>query len=344
MISKPALPLIIWMLAANVAYAEEVSQQNTEVFFGVSDGRMQPGRFNNHFYEDKERGWFWYEDPMDDIDEDVIEQPLPEPPIAKEKPIPSPQQTAHPEAKPLSTEWFRKNMEKYRDTAIDNPTESNVSMYMYLQRVMLDKAEKFSEVSQRVVMADPILDENSRRPIATFGAFAMDDRAKKGTDKAAKILAEKAGFWFFYSSDCEFCLKEAGVLKGIMNTYGFKVLAIALDGLPLPDGYFPNFTNDQGQAKSMGVDMTPALFLVRPGKAGGAIQIGQGLLSGTEIIERTITLAHHNGWLNNDEYNNTLKVKPVQADTQTIQNIDERTVRDSNELVNTIRNNLRNQL
>jgi len=344
MINKPILPIIIWVMAANVACAQEVSQQNPDVFFGVSDGRAQPGGFNNYFYEDKERGWFWYEDPVDDMDEEVIEQPPPELPIAKEKPISPPQQSVPAEAKPLSTEWFRKNMEKYRDTAIDNPTESNVSTYMYLQRVMLDKAEKFSEVSQRVVMADPILDENSRRPIATFGAFAMDDRAKKGTDKAAKILAEKAGFWFFYSSDCEFCLKEAGVLKGIMNTYGFKVLAIALDGLPLPDGHFPNFTNDQGQAKRMGVDMTPALFLVRPGKDGGAIQIGQGLLSGTEIIERVIALTHRNGWLTTDEYNGTLKVKPLQVDNQTIQDMEERAMEDPDELVKTIRNHLRNQL
>lgn len=315
-------------------------------FFGVSDGRgrSDPVTNNSAFYEEKERGWFWYEDPA--MDEEPVENevaPLPEPPPPQEikaEPLP-PEKPL--EAKPLSSEWFRKNMEKYRDKAIDEPTPQNVSAYMYLQRVMLDKAEKFGAVSQQVVMSDPVLDENSRRPIATFGAFAMDDMATQGTEKAAKKLAKTAGLWFFYASTCDFCIKEIGVLKGLMNAYGFKVLPIALDGLPLPNGEFPDFTIDRGQAKKLGVETTPALFLVKPGQDGGAIQLGQGLLSGDEIIKRAITLSYQNGWLNSDEYDKTLKVKPMQVDNQTIQNIDENVMDNPNELVKTIRDNLRKQ-
>ena len=80
-------------------------------------------------------------------------------------------------------------MEKYRDKAIDDPTSENVSTYMYLQRVMLDKAEKFADASQKLVMRDAVLDENARRPIATFGAFAKDDMSNRGIQKAAKKLA-----------------------------------------------------------------------------------------------------------------------------------------------------------
>lgn len=315
------------------------------LFYGVSDGREQAASVQNSpYYEDKERGWFWYEEPV--LDENLIESELttlsPEPSPIQEKKV-EPKSATPPEAKPLSAEWFRKNMEKYRDKAIDEPTTQNVSAYMYLQRVMLDKAEKFTNVSQQVVMSDPVLDENSRRPIATFGAFAMDDMATQGTEKAAKKLAETAGLWFFYSSTCSFCVNEAGVLKGLMNAYGFKVLPIALDGLPLPGADFPNFTIDRGQAKKLGVETTPALFLVKPGENGEAIQLGQGLLSGDEIVKRAIALGHQNGWLNNNEYNETLKVKPMQVDTQTIQGFDEQTMNNPGEMVKTIRDNLRKQ-
>lgn len=314
-------------------------------FFGVSDGRDQSAPVTNDpsFYGDKERGWFWYEEPVPE-DEPVDEAPPPPEPPPPPKEAKAEQPPAKPAgAKPLSAEWFRKNMEKYRDKAIDEPTPENVSAYMYLQRVVLDKSEKFAQVTQQVVMSDPVLDENSRRPTATFGAFAMDDKSTQGTDKAAKKLAETAGLWFFYASTCEFCIKEAGVLKGLMNAYGFKVLPIALDGLPLPGGEFPDFTNDRGQAKKLGVETTPALFLVKPGPDGGAIQLGQGLLSGEEIVKRTITLAHLNNWLNEDEYNDTLKVKPMQVDNQTIQHMDEEVINDPSALVNTIRENLRKQ-
>lgn len=335
--------LLVIPLQGIASIQEETGKSS---FFGISDGRgrSDPVKNSSAFYEEKERGWFWYEEPV--IDEEPVENEVAPPPAAlppdeiKTEPPPP---TKPLEAKPLSSAWFRKNMEKYRDKAIDEPTPQNVSAYMYLQRVMLDKAEKFGAVSQQVVMSDAVLDENSRRPIATFGAFAMDDRAAQGTEKVAKKLAETAGLWFFYASTCEFCIKEAGVLKGLMNAYGFKVLPIALDGLPLPNGESPNFTIDRGQAKKLGVETTPALFLVKPGQDGGAIQLGQGLLSGEEIIERAIALSHQNGWLNIDQYNDTLKVKPMQVDNQTIQNIDENVMDNLNELVKTIRDNLRKQ-
>jgi conjugal transfer pilus assembly protein TraF len=209
---------------------------------------------------------------------------------------------------------------------------------------MLDKAEKFAEVSQRVVMADSLLDENTRRPIATFGGTAKDEMSTKGTEKAAKKLAQLAGLWFFYESNCEFCVKQAGVLKGLMNAYGFKVLAIARDGLPLPDGSFSNFTVDRGQSKKLGVEMTPALFLVKPGEQGGAIQLGQGLLAGDEIVKRTIVLAHQYAWLNEEEYEDTLKVSPIQVETEMIQNVRDNLMGNPSELIRTIRDNLKKQL
>ncbi len=344
MIKLTSLLLLLAIPLQGLASSQEETGGSS--FFGVSDGRAQsaPLTHASSFYGDKERGWFFYEDPVLEEDE-FIQNPAPPapepPPVPVQKPEQPPVKPAG--AKPLSAEWFRKNMDKYRDRAIDEPTPENVSAYMYLQRVVLDKSEKFAQVTQQVVMSDPVLDENSRRPTATFGAFAMDEKATQGTEKAAKKLAETAGLWFFYASTCQFCLKEIGVLKGLMNAYGFKVLPIALDGLPLPGGEFPDFTIDRGQAKKLGVETTPALFLVKSGADGGAIQLGQGLLSGNEIIERAIALAHQNGWLDNNEYNDTLKVKPMQVENETIQNIDESVMNDPGALVKTIRDNLRKQ-
>lgn len=296
------------------------------------------------FYHDKERGWFWYEDPVDE-NEAESQLPLPQPLAKKEteKPVEKPTEVTTA-SKPLSAAWMRKNLEKYRDKAIDEPTDDNVAAYLYLQRVMLDKGEAFATVSQRVVMNDPLLDENTRRPLATMGAFAMDDQAQKGTDQTVHKLAKIAGLWFFYSSTCDFCIKEAQILKGLMAAYGFKVLAIALDGLPLPSNDFPNFTVDKGQGKSMGVETTPALFLVKPGTNSDVIQLSQGLLAMDEIVHRAITLAHEHHWLDDNEFANTLKVKPLQVDNKTIQSITETTVQDSKELVKLIKNNLRKQL
>lgn len=309
-------------------------------FFAVSDERenvptpLQPSAF----YQQKERGWFWYEDPIEEVPE--IELP-PEPKPLKQEQM---QQKNSPPLKPLSSEWFRANLTKYRDEAVDDPTPENVSKYMYLQRVMLDKAERFTDATKQVVMADPLLDENSRRPIATFGANALDEQAELGTAKVAKQLAKAAGLWFFYSSTCTFCIKEAGVLKGLANAYGFKVMAIALDGLPLPDNSFPNFTTDSGQGKKLGVETTPALFLVKPGKNGDVIQIGQGLLSGDDIVKRAVVLGYQRGWIDDSDYNGTLKAKPITIDQTTLQTVNDDDLDSPDALVSKIKDNLKEQL
>jgi len=340
------LPCVMAVTLVGYITFAHASESEGSNFFGVSDGREQISAIPNNapFYDNKERGWFWYEDPLteDVIDPELPIQELPPPTTPAKKEESTPTKPLDP--KPLSSEWFRKNMEKFRDKAIDDPTAENISTYMYLQRVMLDKAEKFADASQKLMMKDAVLDENARRPIATFGAFAKDDMSNRGIQKAAKKLAEQAGIWFFYYSTCEFCVKEAGVLKGLMNAFGFKILPIAFDGLPLPGGAFPEFTTDHGQGKKLGVETTPALFLVKPGENGGAIQIGQGLLSGDEIIHRAIALSHENGWLNNNEYDETLNVTPIQVDNETIQSVDEDIMNNPGELVKIIRNNLKKKM
>ena len=307
-------------------------------FFGVSDSREMPGQTGGDgYYRQKEKGWFWYEpDP-----EPVTEVPGQ---VSPPDPAPLPQTVQKPpqaQPMPLSSEWFRQNLTRYRDKAVDDPSDQNVSNYLYLQRVMLDKAARFGEVGQRVVMGDALLDENTLRPVSTFGANAMDARADTGMANAAKQLAEKAGLWFFYSSTCSFCVKEAGVLKGLSHAYGFKILPIALDGLPLPGSPFPNFTADAGQARKLGVETTPALFLAKPGKDGDVIQLGQGLLAVDEIVRRAVVLAHQQGWLTDDDYNRTLKANPIWVGQDALRTVSPQEADDPQLLADKIKRSLR---
>ncbi|WP_347990217.1 conjugal transfer protein TraF [Methylomonas sp. AM2-LC] len=335
------LKTVQWVTVILVGTVLYSSPSLSESFFGISDSRGRFSTDDRPYYDDKERGWFFYEE---DPPPEIVEESRPpriEPVISK------PSTPAKPKAqkeKPLSSEWFRKHMVEYRDAAVDNPTKENVARYMYLQRVMLDKAELFTEATKLTVMNDPVLDENSRRPIATFGANAMDENAKKGVDFAARKLADVAGLWFFYSSTCNFCDKEASVLNGLSHAYGFKVMAISLDGGPLPNGLFPDFRLDQGQGAKLDVHVTPTMFLVNPKQKEGIIKLGEGLIAGDELIKRSIELGNERGWLEVNEYRNTLKANPITVSQDAINSIDEKTINDPNKLVNLIRNNLKGQL
>jgi conjugal transfer pilus assembly protein TraF len=253
------------------------------------------------FYERSAEGWFWYaeEPPEPEIPEPEPEslpepapEPEPPPPLAQSSP---PAELAPSGPAPLSAAWLRENLGHYRDQAIDDPSPKNVALYLYLQRLVLDKAERFAEATQRVVWADPLLDETTRRPLATFAANLANREAGAARRTALKVIAEQAGLWFFYRADCPYCEAQAPLLDLLSSRYGLSVRAISLDGRPLPGGFFPSFATDAGQAKALGVVSTPALFLVRP--PDGVVPIAQGVLSLAELQERLVNAATEAGWI-----------------------------------------------
>lgn len=179
---------------------------------GAKDSFAAPG--SESFYRGKAEGWFWYKDPPEGEPELEVKAPLPPPPP------PAPMQKMEPPAAPaaapgpelFSVAWIRDNLPKYRDRAIDNPTDANVQAYYYLQRVMMDKSSKFSERSSQVIMRDPFLDEDSRRPVATYAANALNREVSNNRDKVLKGLANKVGLFFFFKGNCVLCAEQAAVL------------------------------------------------------------------------------------------------------------------------------------
>ena len=193
--------------------------------------------------------------------------PPPEPTAPPQSPL---AETAPEGPKPLSAEWLREHIGAYRDAAIDDPTPENVALYLYLQRVALDKSSRFAAATQRAVQRDPFLDEITQRPTATFAANLVNRQTGDHRDQVLQRIAQSAGVLFFFRSDCPYCEAQAPLLRLLENRFGFAVLPVSLDGAPLPGGEFPQFRQDRGQAQALGVVSTPALFLVAPARCGRA--------------------------------------------------------------------------
>mgnify|MGYP006285528505 FL=1 len=252
------------------------------------------------FYERGAEGWFWYaeepaveaSEPTPDPPQAITAQPSPAP-ANTERQTPAPAAPAGPP--PLSAAWLRANLERYRDSAIDDPSPRNVALYLYLQRLAIDKAERFAEASQRVVWSDPLLDETTRRPLATFAANLVNREAAANRDAALAETAKVAGLWFLFRADCPYCEAQAPLLEVLSARHGFDVQAVSLDGRPLPGGFFPDFRIDRGQARALGVVSTPALFLARP--PNGIVPLSQGVLSLAELQRRIVHAATEAGWI-----------------------------------------------
>lgn len=254
------------------------------------------------FYFREQEGWFWYER----VPEPAPEPPPPEPTAPPQPPL---TETAPEGPKPLSAQWLRERIGAYRDAAIDDPTPENVALYLYLQRVALDKSSRFAAATQRAVQRDPFLDEITQRPTATFAANLVNRQTGDHRDQVLQRIAQSAGVLFFFRSDCPYCEAQAPLLRLLESRYGFAVLPVSLDGAPLPGGEFPQFRQDRGQAQALGVVSTPALFLVRPPDA--VVPLAQGLLSFAQLQERIVLAAGEAGWIGPDAYSGT---RPVTAD------------------------------
>jgi conjugal transfer pilus assembly protein TraF len=259
------------------------------------------------FYFREREGWFWYE-------REPEPQPEPEPPSPSTPKPPESEAPALSDAppegpKPLSAEWIREHIGEYRDAAIDDPSPQNVALYLYLQRVALDKSSRFAAATQRAVQLDPFLDEITQRPTATFAANLTNRQAGDNRDDVVRRIAETAGVLFFFRSDCAYCEAQAPLLKLLESRYGFSILPVSIDGAPLPGSTFPQFRQDRGQAQTLGVVSTPALFLVRPPDA--VVPLSQGLLSLAQLQERVVLAAVEAGWISEGEYTRT---RPVTAD------------------------------
>ena len=252
---------------------------------------------HSNFFDKKGEGWYWYIDPL----------PEPEPEPEKEQPQPPAQsaQSQTPPPAPFSLAWVKQMLPKYLETAWDNPTPQNVEAFFLVQRFAMDRANKVSDVAQSVVVGNTALDESMRRPFAMGAAVQTVRQMADKTIDLVKKVAEHAGIWFFYKTGCRFCEAQAPIL-GYLESDGFPILAISMDGGQLQSRQFPNTHIDGGHAAKLGVTSTPAVFLVS--EDAHFDLLGMGVMSLSDLRQRILIVAARNGWITEEELKETLPI------------------------------------
>lgn len=264
---------------------------------------LAPPAWGLESYQDHERGWFWYE---------VEPEPLPEPEalLPEAAAPPAPAQPQDPPA--LSAAWIRKYLEEFQQRAIDDPTPENVSAFLYVQRAMLDKSQRFAEAVARAVQMDPYLNQNLRRPIAGFGNLAFAREMQAARQEVLGKVAQQAGIFFFFQSTCKQCEIQAPVLKSLQDLYGFVVFPVSVDGQPLANGLYPSYAVDKGQAQVLGVVKTPAMFLGRP-QGREVVPLGQNTMARDQLEQAILVAAREAGWITPEEFNRTQRMDSTLA-------------------------------
>jgi len=221
------------------------------------------------WYEAKDQGWMWYK---------AVPHPRKE---NKNRPLSSKVSsnnlTARDKVKKIQ-EAFEESTAK----SILDPTLPNVAQTIKLQRLIVERASKFSDMW----MLANLLDTQNFDPTSHDNAAYREIRRKedeKQLNLKLKILSKHYGLFFVFKSSCPYCHRFAPIVKEFSTLFGFEVKAISADGGVMNE--FKNAAQDNGALKIINPQgVYPALFLANP-KTMEIIPIAWGLVSITELKE-----------------------------------------------------------
>jgi thiol-disulfide isomerase/thioredoxin len=185
-------------------------------FAGAADSFFK-GRSDSSVFSGKRDGFFFYVDPPD-----------PSQPAEAPKGQPLPYSRGKFDGtidwnavKKMHPAEMRVLVEDVRDYAIQDPTPERLKAYMTLQAVAMEKATAFQQQWANVLLENPVLNENAKRPAT---GFVTDMLVKQQVDDREKSIADmkaNMGILFFYAPDCHACDEQKKILEMFGKEYGW---------------------------------------------------------------------------------------------------------------------------
>ena len=191
----------------------------------------------------------------------------------------------------VTIEWLRTNYPLLEERAMNDPSAVNVRAAAYVKRIVLDKASRYANAVQAAVLADPLLNENSRVPYASMGATAVRNAAVQAQAAALRELASIGGLLVFVDAQCRFCQAELPILAHLHHEYGLEYLLVSTDGALIPGAQAP-LVRDTGVFAKLGLKLTPSMvFVPRPAGYRGAdtntyLVVSQGFYAADELVKQ----------------------------------------------------------
>lgn len=233
---------------------------------GTENNDVSTTKTNREFYQDRERGWYFYE----------------------KKPVPEKKKDEKKEKKPVVEEYHKpvidwaavmtmppkkanKLMQDVMDYAITYPTKDNVENYYKLQNIMIKRSENFMATAMLVTQTNPELSDDSY-PASRVGQDAFSDQKKQKTDALLQRNADNYALLYFHSPMCGYCQKQTPILQAFADETNWTIKPV-------------DITRDQHAALRFGVQSTPSLVMIKR-NSNNWILISSGILSLPELKDR----------------------------------------------------------
>jgi conjugal transfer pilus assembly protein TraF len=249
------------------------------------------------YYNDRERGWYWYETPPIEVEEPE-EKPKEQPAVVIQS------------AQPLSPkEVIDKQREVFNNAlaaAVINPTPENIRNYLAITQQINAQAERFSDSFKKTIWVSPEYDYRlSGRPTSTQAIAAYNQNQVKEKYSDLYQIAEQKGIIYFFKSNCPYCARFSPILKQFAAQFGFTVIPVSMDGKGTQDYPYPKHSDFM--ASRLNVSVVPAVFLVNP-DANVVSTIGYGYSDWTTLISKVLFA---NEQMENDGTDNRIVLEDV---------------------------------
>jgi conjugal transfer pilus assembly protein TraF len=233
----------------------------------------------SNYFHDRERGWFWYEDPKE------LEQKEEK----KSEKVTSSPSPAAPAMSPR--EILKKQGEDWEDslaTAILHPSKENYRQYLAKTAQIQQQSHDFSTGFKQAIWVSPEYDYTLSKPRDTQAIVAQNQENFRLDENELYRLSQKNGLIFFFRSDCPYCHRFAPVLKKFSEQYGFTIIPVSLDGVGLPEYPYPKKNYDLG--RKLNVSVVPAVFMVNP-DSNSVSTVGYGYADWTKLTKKVLFAA-----------------------------------------------------
>ncbi|MFG6371904.1 MAG: conjugal transfer protein TraF, partial [Turicimonas muris] len=188
-------------------------------------------------------------------------------------------------------EGLREERERRLNTAVMNPTEENMKLYLEANHFVQEKSALFADQWRRVAWQNPEYDFSARNPAANFAQVDLKNERNKQKALDLGSLSNEWGLVYFFKDNCRFCHLQSPLIKKLSTDYGFEVIAVSLDGSV--NEHFPESLPDNGigalLTKGQGIQQVPALFMVNREQTKSYL-VSSGVVALEDILSRIALL------------------------------------------------------
>lgn len=240
----------------------------------VEDEMLIQQENKNKDWLDKPSGFLWYNE--------AVMQKVKKPQYLQSKL--SSKETLEPHDQRI--EHLKQQFDRAQRIALDNPTLENVIKAQRLQKIIMEKSQKFAAIWQLTTLMDSQL-INPHEPVNSLHKRLYQEKIDQERFDKLQNLSKDWGLILQINNQCSYCHAFAPIVRQLTSKYGLQLLLVSHNGT--------NFQNmktikDTGLLRDLNpTGVTPILYLVSSnGKK--IYPIARSLVSEDKIIENIMSI------------------------------------------------------